>query len=197
MAVLWPGREESALISVLLWLRAWIQSPRRDGEVPDNHAPTAPTRVQSQNRVQGRFQRPERIWGTTTRRKCVTFAVKQECEHLGIFFFFFFFFLPGLYYQLGISLFTNTRSSCIRCNEGTGWTICIIWCHWRVSCSRWVPSRAIYWSLPYKIPKTAVCKVSDRAVSASCCLYLLHLLYLQLVKILESWSKILGFANTI
>lgn len=113
-----------------------------------------------------------------TWRKCLPFATKQEWEHFWILCFYFF---SGLHYQLGISLFTDTRSSCIRCYEGISWTICIIWCHWGVSCSRWISSRAIYWSVSHKIQKTAVCKVLDRAIS-------LHLLYLKCVKFVESWE---------
>lgn len=125
-----------------------------------------------------------------TERKCLPFTIKLwECFWIVFVFVFF----SGLHYQLGISLFTDTRSSCIRCYEGISWTICIIWCHWGISCSRWISSRAIYWSVSYKIQKTAVCKVLDRAISASCCLNLLHHPYLQCVKFPESWSKILQF----
>lgn len=163
---------------------AWVELLLSDEEVPNNHALTA-----LQIRVPRGFQHPERIWRTTENmEKMPAFCNKARMgTFLNTLCFYFF---SGLHYQLGISLFTDTRSSCIRCYEGISWAICIIWCHWGVSCSRWISSRAIYWSVSHKIQKTAVCKVLDRAIS-------LHLLYLKCVKFVESWSKVLSFANTI
>lgn len=70
-----------------------------------------------QSRVHRGFQHPERIWRKpesmeNMRAFCNKARMGMVLNSLCFCFF------SGLHYQLGISLYTDTRSSCIRCYEG-------------------------------------------------------------------------------